>query len=88
MNLDPKYTFDLKLGWGSMKIKLSFQSWTSGLFSEGSGFGCAAGACTLLVPQPGMETVPATVKVQSPNHCAREFPASGFRGWKFWGIVD
>jgi hypothetical protein len=32
MNLDPKYKFDLKLCWESIKIKLSFQSWTSGLF--------------------------------------------------------
>ena len=36
-------------------------------------------ACGILVPQPGIEPVPSTVKVWSPNHwTAREFPWASF----------
>ena len=36
-------------------------------------FGCMA--CEILVPQPGIEPVPSTVKARSPNHwTTREFP--------------
>ena len=32
-------------------------------------------ACEILVPQPGIESVPAALELQSPNHwAAREFP--------------
>ena len=44
-------------------------------YSPSSFFWLNYGACGILVPQPGIEPRPSTVRVPTPNHWnAREFP--------------